>query len=285
MGLHVIVGAGPVGTALAERAARRGEHVRVVTRSGSGVDGTEQVAPTPPTPTASTELARRRRRDLQLRQPAVRPVGEDVAADRRRAARRRRGQRRGAGHHRQPLRLRPGRRPDDRGPRWPPPARRARCATRCGATRSPRTRPAGSARSRSAAATTSAATRCWRRSSRRRWRKGRTRLRAGRPRRAAHLHRRPRRRRAARHRRRATSGRWGRAWHVPSDDPADRCATSTAIAAEQLGVEPKVRLAALRGGLGRRPVQPVRQGTARDAAPVPQAVRARLERRRSRPSA
>lgn len=36
MSLHVIVGAGPVGTATAELLAERGEQVRVVTRSGSG---------------------------------------------------------------------------------------------------------------------------------------------------------------------------------------------------------------------------------------------------------
>jgi nucleoside-diphosphate-sugar epimerase len=37
-GLHVIVGAGPVGTATAELLAGRGERVRVVTRSGGGLD-------------------------------------------------------------------------------------------------------------------------------------------------------------------------------------------------------------------------------------------------------
>jgi nucleoside-diphosphate-sugar epimerase len=38
MALHVIVGAGPVGTATANLLAERGEQVRVVTRSGSGPD-------------------------------------------------------------------------------------------------------------------------------------------------------------------------------------------------------------------------------------------------------
>jgi nucleoside-diphosphate-sugar epimerase len=42
--LHVIVGAGPVGTALARELLGRGETVRVVTRSGSGADGTERMA-------------------------------------------------------------------------------------------------------------------------------------------------------------------------------------------------------------------------------------------------
>ncbi|GAB2477745.1 Rossmann-fold NAD(P)-binding domain-containing protein [Jatrophihabitans fulvus] len=44
MGTHVVVGAGPVGTAVAHELMNRGEDVRVVTRSGSGPDGTERVA-------------------------------------------------------------------------------------------------------------------------------------------------------------------------------------------------------------------------------------------------
>lgn len=44
MSLHAIVGAGPVGRALARELLGRGETVRVITRSGSGPDGTERVA-------------------------------------------------------------------------------------------------------------------------------------------------------------------------------------------------------------------------------------------------
>jgi nucleoside-diphosphate-sugar epimerase len=44
MALHVVVGAGPVGSAVARELLQRGEQVRVVTRSGSGIDGTEKVA-------------------------------------------------------------------------------------------------------------------------------------------------------------------------------------------------------------------------------------------------
>lgn len=46
MSLHVVVGAGPVGSATARLLAARGERVRVVTRSGSGprLDGVERVS-------------------------------------------------------------------------------------------------------------------------------------------------------------------------------------------------------------------------------------------------
>ncbi|MDQ2749473.1 MAG: NAD-dependent epimerase/dehydratase family protein [Actinomycetota bacterium] len=42
MALHVIVGAGPVGSAVARELLTNGETVRMVTRSGSGVDGTDK---------------------------------------------------------------------------------------------------------------------------------------------------------------------------------------------------------------------------------------------------
>src|SRR6266516_3542171 len=44
MGLHVIVGSGPVGSAAATKLLARGEQVRVVTRGGTGVEGTDRVA-------------------------------------------------------------------------------------------------------------------------------------------------------------------------------------------------------------------------------------------------
>jgi nucleoside-diphosphate-sugar epimerase len=44
MALHVIVGAGPVGTALAHELLGRDETVRVITRSGSGAEGAERIA-------------------------------------------------------------------------------------------------------------------------------------------------------------------------------------------------------------------------------------------------
>ncbi|PZS15011.1 MAG: NAD-dependent epimerase [Pseudonocardiales bacterium] len=44
MSIHVIVGAGPVGSAVARELLARGEKVRMVSRSGSGLDGTDRVA-------------------------------------------------------------------------------------------------------------------------------------------------------------------------------------------------------------------------------------------------
>lgn len=44
MALHVVLGAGPVGTAIAEELLSRGETVRVLTRRGSGPEGTERIA-------------------------------------------------------------------------------------------------------------------------------------------------------------------------------------------------------------------------------------------------
>jgi nucleoside-diphosphate-sugar epimerase len=44
MNVHVVVGAGPVGSATARKLIERGESVRVVTRSGSGPEGAERLA-------------------------------------------------------------------------------------------------------------------------------------------------------------------------------------------------------------------------------------------------
>lgn len=44
MGTHVVIGAGPVGTAVAELLLSQGKQVRVITRSGSGIDGVEKIA-------------------------------------------------------------------------------------------------------------------------------------------------------------------------------------------------------------------------------------------------
>lgn len=57
MDLHVIVGAGPVGSALARHLLDAGHRVRVVTRSGSGIDGTEKVKADASDAERLTELA------------------------------------------------------------------------------------------------------------------------------------------------------------------------------------------------------------------------------------
>ncbi|MCU1659578.1 MAG: NAD-dependent epimerase/dehydratase family protein [Pseudonocardiales bacterium] len=57
MALHVIVGAGPVGSAVARELLDRGERVRVVTRSGSGIDGTEKLSADASDPQRLSELA------------------------------------------------------------------------------------------------------------------------------------------------------------------------------------------------------------------------------------
>jgi nucleoside-diphosphate-sugar epimerase len=43
MSLHVVVGSGPVGSATSRLLLDQGHHVRVITRSGTGVEGTERV--------------------------------------------------------------------------------------------------------------------------------------------------------------------------------------------------------------------------------------------------
>ena len=93
-GLHVIVGAGPVGTATARLLAERGERVRVVTRRGTGPEhpAIERVAADAADAGPARRADRGRGRALQLRQPGVPPVADRLAAAGRRAAHRRRAQ-------------------------------------------------------------------------------------------------------------------------------------------------------------------------------------------------
>ena len=162
---HVIVGAGAVGSATALLLAGRGEHVRLVTRQRQRTG-------------APRHRARRRGRDrrraadrhhpgrrgaLQLRQPAVPPVvlrlaaagsGVPAAAERTGAVLVSRWQ---------PVRLRPGGRPDHaEARRPPPPTPSCGCGPGCGTTSWPPCRPGGSAPPKSAPATTSRPTACWR---------------------------------------------------------------------------------------------------------------------------
>ena len=111
---HLVVGAGPVGTALALRLADAGSRVRVVTRSGGGPSHplVERTRSTRATPTASPRPHAGVRR-LQLRERrAVPGLGARLAAARRIDPARRRGIRCRARDHGQPLRLRSRRRAD-----------------------------------------------------------------------------------------------------------------------------------------------------------------------------
>jgi nucleoside-diphosphate-sugar epimerase len=58
MALHVIVGAGPIGTSTAEHLVARGHQVRMVTRSGSGPEYVERVAADATDADRLTELTR-----------------------------------------------------------------------------------------------------------------------------------------------------------------------------------------------------------------------------------
>ncbi|NEA31585.1 NAD-dependent epimerase/dehydratase family protein [Streptomyces sp. SID13031] len=55
--MRVVVGSGPVGTAVARLLVERGEQVRLVTRSGSGPDGVEKVQADASDPAVLTKLA------------------------------------------------------------------------------------------------------------------------------------------------------------------------------------------------------------------------------------
>ncbi|HEV7193090.1 MAG TPA: NAD-dependent epimerase/dehydratase family protein [Jatrophihabitantaceae bacterium] len=57
MAVHLIVGAGPVGSAVARHLLADGEAVRVLTRSGTGIDGVERIAADAADPAALTAAA------------------------------------------------------------------------------------------------------------------------------------------------------------------------------------------------------------------------------------
>ena len=114
---HLVLGAGSVGTAVAELLAADGAEVVVLTRSGAGPDrpGVERVRGDAGDAAAVDRGGPRCGGHLQLRQPAVRPVGRAVATDRGGAAGGGRVQRGGAGHGGQPLPVRAGDRADAGG--------------------------------------------------------------------------------------------------------------------------------------------------------------------------
>ena len=118
--VHVVTGAGPVGSTVALQLADAGHQVRLLTRSGSGpVHPLDRAPPRRRLPPRGARRGLRRRgRGAPLhprvgvrRQGLARraPAGRGGGARGRRARRRRRGL------PGEPLLLRPGRRPDDRG--------------------------------------------------------------------------------------------------------------------------------------------------------------------------
>ena len=91
--MHVIVGAGPVGSATALLLAERGEQVRIVTRSGhrpAAHPASSGSPPTPPTRTRLTELTEGAAALYNCANPAYHRWLDRLAAARRGAAARRR---------------------------------------------------------------------------------------------------------------------------------------------------------------------------------------------------
>ena len=133
----------PVGGAVARELLARGQQVRVVTRSGGGVDGAEKVAADASDASRLSELATGAAAIYNCVNPPYTGLAERVAAGGEGTAGRGRIQWRRPRDDEQPVRLRTGRRTDDRvDATGRDRARRAGSATRCGATRWLRTRPA-----------------------------------------------------------------------------------------------------------------------------------------------
>ena len=146
MSEHVIVGAGAVGSATALLLAERGEHVRVISRRGTGPEhpAIERVAADATDAERLTELASGAAALYNCASPPVPPVVHRLAAAGRGAADRGRAQRRCAGHHEQPVRLRTrstGRSPRRRRSQPPTPSSRLRARDVAGRARRARGRP------------------------------------------------------------------------------------------------------------------------------------------------
>ncbi|MFD0327783.1 NAD-dependent epimerase/dehydratase family protein [Streptacidiphilus monticola] len=172
MALHVIVGAGPIGSATALQLAERGEQVRIVTRSGGGPEhpAVERVAADATDADRLTELATGAAALYNCASPLYYRWFTDwpplaaallTTAERTGAVYAVMSNLYGYDASQGPI--------SESTPSSPPTPSSA-CARRCGRPSGPRTRPGGSARWRSARATTSrptasspslSAPRCW----------------------------------------------------------------------------------------------------------------------------
>ena len=119
--IHVVTGAGPVGSTVALQLAERGQQVRLLTRSGSGPEHPliERRRVDVSRPDAARPRPSRARSPSTTASTARRTTPAPGAPSCRRRAGRPRGRRSGrcrGGLPREPLLLRAGRRPDDRGP-------------------------------------------------------------------------------------------------------------------------------------------------------------------------
>ena len=106
---HLVVGAGPIGSATARRLADSGERVVLVSRSGRGPEhpGIERRSLDAADVAQLLDAVPRRDGPLQLREPRLPPVAHGLAAHRRGSAHRRRAHRRRARDRVEPVRVRP----------------------------------------------------------------------------------------------------------------------------------------------------------------------------------
>ena len=276
MDTHLVVGAGPVGTAVARRLLADGHHVRVVTRSGSGPEGVERVSADAADAARLADLADGAVAIYNCVNPTYSRWEQDwppvaaallAAAESSGAVLATVGNLYGYGRVDAPMTEQTplaatGHKGRVRNAMW----RDALAAHEAGRIRTFEVRGSdylGGNSMLSYLVTPGAA-------------EGSARVRARRSRRAAHLDLHRGRRGAPRHRRvrRARLGpRVARAQQRPAQPPrADRDRRGAA------GVTPKLTDHALRRAVGRRAVQPDGQGAAGDPAPVPPPVRARLHR-------
>ena len=103
----LVIGGGVIGSRVAEMLAGQGHRVSVVSRRGSGPAGSHPGGRGRGGRWGHDPPGRGSRGHLQLRQPALSPLADRLAADCRQPARRGGTQRRGVGHAVQPVRIPP----------------------------------------------------------------------------------------------------------------------------------------------------------------------------------